>query len=195
LAHKVLAIAGSARRNGNSEKLLERALEGIADAAPDAHITKIILTELSIQPCRSCKACDRTGVCRFAEADDMKQIYAALDESDRFVITSPIYFASVSAQLKIMIDRCQALWARKYLLKRPHPNPDRQALFLSCGGFKHDRFFRCARQVIAAWCATTDIKLAAALFYPDIDARGDIETHPTALPAALAAGKTLVANH
>jgi hypothetical protein len=122
----------------------------------------------------------------------MMEIYEALDASDRFVIATPIYFASVSAQLKTMIDRCQAIWARKYLLKRPHPNPDRKALFLSCGGFKHHRFYKCARQVIAAWCTVLDIRLAGELFYPSIDALGAIEKHPTALADAHGAGRELM---
>jgi putative NADPH-quinone reductase len=192
LEHRVLAIAGSPRRGGNSEKLLDSALAGVAAAAPGAAVTKIVLNELKFAPCQNCGFCNATGDCRFASDDDMRGIYEALDASDRFVIASPIYFASISAQLKTMIDRCQALWARKYLLKRPHANPDRKALFLCCGGFKHDRFYQCARQVIAAWCVVLDIRLTGELFFHSIDARGDIEKHPTALADALAAGREMM---
>jgi multimeric flavodoxin WrbA len=192
MSHKVLAVAGSPRRNGNSEKLLDSALAGVVEADPSASVHKVILNELRFTPCQNCGFCSRTGFCRFAEADDMKGIYEMLDASDRFIIASPIYFASVSAQLKMMIDRCQAIWARKYLLNRRHPNPDRKALFLCCGGFKHDRFYKCARQVITAWCAVMDIKLTGELFYQAIDARGQIEKHPTALADAAAAGRALV---
>jgi putative NADPH-quinone reductase len=187
LEHRVLALAGSPRRGGNSEKLLDSALAGVA-----AVVTKLVLNELKFAPCQNCGACNATGDCRFAAGDDMKGIYEALDASDRFVIASPIYFASVSAQLKTMIDRCQAIWARKYLLKRPHANPDRKALFLCCGGFKHDRFYQCARQVIVAWCVVLDIKLSGELFFHSIDARGDIAKHPTALADALNAGRELM---
>ncbi len=172
--------------------LLERALEGAAEADPSAEKRNLVLNELKLAPCQNCGFCEKWGHCRFAESDDMKGIYELLDESDRFVIASPIYFASISAQLKIMIDRCQAIWSRKYLLKQGHPNPDRKALFLCCCGFKHDRFFRCARRVIAAWCAVLDIKLSRELFYPAIDAAGDIEKHPTALADAFEAGKQLM---
>ncbi len=192
MEHRVLAFAGSPRRGGNSEKLLDSALAGVAAAAPGAAVTKIVLNELKFAPCQNCRFCNATGYCRFAAGDDMKGIYEALDASDRFVIASPIYFASVSAQLKTMIDRCQAIWARKYLLKRPHANPDRKALFLSCGGFKHDRFYKCARQVIAAWCVVLDIRLTGELFYPSIDALGDIVKHPTALDEAFNAGRELM---
>jgi len=192
LEHRVLAFAGSPRRGGNSEKLLDSALAGVAAAAPGAAVTKIVLNELEFVPCQNCRFCSATGYCRFAAGDDMKGIYDELDASDRFIIASPIYFANVSAQLKAMIDRCQAIWARKYLLKRPHANQDRKALFLCCGGFKHDRFYRCARQVIAAWCVVLDIRLTGELFYPCIDALGDIEKHPTALDEAFNAGRELM---
>ena len=192
MAHKVLAISGSPRRKGNTETLLDWAIKGVKEAAPDADVTKIVLNERVFRPCQSCGFCVRKGYCGFAESDDMGLVFETLEASDRFIIASPIFFAGVSAQLKAMIDRCQAIWARKYLLNQRHPNPDRQAVFLCCGGFKHDRFFKCARQVIAAWCNVLDIKLSATLFYAAIDARHDIEKHPTALADAEAAGRRLV---
>ena len=59
-----------------------------------------MLNELTFAPCQNCGFCSATGYCQFAASDDMKGVYEALDASDRFVIASPIYFASVSAQLK-----------------------------------------------------------------------------------------------
>jgi len=193
MAYNVLGIAGSPRRGGNSEQMLDRALAGVAAARPDARVTKLVLNEMDFRPCQNCGFCSRTGYCRFAKEDEMGDIYPLLDDCDRFVVASPIYFATVSAQLKSMIDRCQAIWARKYLLNRKHDNPDRQALFLCCGGFKHDRFYRCARQVMAAWCVVLDIKLSADLFYHSIDAKGDIEKRPAALTDCFEAGKSLIA--
>jgi len=190
--HRILAIAGSPRQGGNSSLLLEHALRGAAEAEPASERRTLVLNDLKISPCQNCGFCAMKGYCQFAESDDMGQVYELLDDFDRFILASPIYFASVSAQLKAMIDRCQAIWSRKYLLKHSHPNPDRRALFLCCGGFKHRRFYRCARQVICAWCAVLDIRLTGELFYPGIDARGDVERHPTALQDAFDAGKALL---
>lgn len=192
MARKILAFAGSPRRNGNSEKLLDRAITGALQADPAADVRKLVLNEMKFIPCQNCGFCSGRGVCRYAAGDDMGGIYEAIDSCDRFIIASPIYFASLSAQIKAMIDRCQAIWARKYLLKHRHQNPDRRALFLSCGGFKHDRYFKCAAEIAGAWCAVCDIKLAKELYYPSIDGLGDIEKHPTALDDALAAGRELV---
>ena len=194
MAHTVLALSGSPRRKGNSETMLDRALAGVAKADPTARIEKVILNEIHFRPCQNCGFCSRKGYCRFATDDDMKNLYPLLDSADRFVVASPIYFANISAQLKAMIDRCQAIWARKYLLNTPHDNPDRKALFLCCGGFKHDRFFHCARQVVAAWCVVLDIQLEAERFYHSIDERGDIEKHPTAMNDVLEAGRDLMSD-
>lgn len=191
-AHKIVAFAGSPRRGGNSEELLDSALAGTAEADPAAEVRKFVLNEMTFKPCLNCGFCSRTGYCRLAESDDMKEIYAALDQADRFVVATPIFFATVSAQLKAMMDRCQSIWARKYLLKQKHANPDRKALLLCCGGFKHDRFYKCTRQAVAAWCVVTDIQLTGELFYSGVDAKGDIAKHPTALADARAAGRALM---
>ncbi len=188
----VLAFAGSPRRGGNSEMLLDRALAGVSAAAPEAVVRKVVLNELRFVPCQNCGFCSTRGYCVYAAKDDMKGVYEAMDAADGFVVATPIYFANVSAQLKAMFDRCQSLWARKYLLKKPHPNAARRrALFLCCGGFRHDRFYQCSRQTVAAWCVCCDIKLTGELFYPSVDARGDIGKHPTALQDAFEAGRRL----
>ena len=192
MSHQILAIAGSPRRRGNSETMLDRVLDGAAEAAPDAEVTKLVMNDLNIRPCQHCGFCTRKGYCRYAETDDMKIVYRALDRCDRFIIASPIFFANISAQLKVMIDRCQAIWSRKYDLHRSHENPDRKALFLCCGGFDRDTFFKCARQVIAAWCVVLDIKLVGERFYQAIDAKGDIQKHPTALDEVFESGKQLM---
>lgn len=189
----VLAFAGSPRRGGNSEALLDRALAGVAAADPTAQVKKIVLNELKFVPCQNCGFCSKKGYCVYAAKDDMKAVYEALDAADRFIVSTPIYFANVSAQVKAMFDRCQSIWARKYLLKQPHTAAGRRkALFLCCGGFRHDRFYQCCRQTMAAWCVVCDIKLTGELFFSSIDERGEIEKHPTALQDAFEAGRKLV---
>lgn len=192
MPRKVLAIAGSPRRGGNSETLLDRALAGVVEADPDAEVRKFVLNEMKIAPCQNCGFCSKTCYCRFADSDDMKVVYEALDRCDRFIVASPIFFANVSAQLKTMIDRCQPAWVRKFKKGRSHPNADRKGLFLCCGGFEHDRFYKCARQVVKTWCVVLDIRLVGELFYGGIDRSGDIEKHPTALADAFEAGKKLM---
>ena len=191
MSMKIVAIAGSPRRHGNTEELLDSAVRGCRRAAPDADVTKLVLNELSIRPCQNCGYCEKKGECVFDKDDDMGTVRAALDAADRFVVASPIFFANVSAQLKAMIDRCQAYWARKYLLKKGPKPPQRRAILLSCGGFEKDRWSECARQVVATWALCLDVSLDEFLFYHPVDAKGDVKKHPSALQDAFEAGKRL----
>ena len=106
---KVLGIAGSPRREGNTELLLREFLRGAGTSGLETEL--IILSEVDISPCTSCDLCQEDGKCVIA--DDMQLMYQKLLEARYIVFASPIYFSGVSAQLKSFIDRCQALWSRK----------------------------------------------------------------------------------
>ncbi|MDO8473406.1 MAG: flavodoxin family protein, partial [Dehalococcoidia bacterium] len=190
---KVLGIAASPRREGNTDLLLAQALRGAADAG--AEVTTLTLCELDIAPCRHCDGCLKTGKCVID--DDMQMVYRKLRDLDRLVFASPIFFMGVTAQGKAMIDRCQALWALKYLLKIPVasiPGRNRKGLFLSAGGlsYEKEKLFSPARATVRAFFATLDIKYSAELLFPHVDRKGEIAQHPTALTDAFNAGLQLV---
>ncbi|HRU04500.1 MAG TPA: flavodoxin family protein [Candidatus Brocadiia bacterium] len=158
----IVAFNGSPRRGGNTELLLQAALRGAGQAGATAQVFR--LNDLSIRPCQNCGACEKTGRCVLPE-DGMKAIYEALDQADFFVAATPIYFATISAQMKLMMDRCQPLWARKYLLKQPHPRAaSRKGLALGVGGFKHRNFWPCAEKALNVWFTCLDIKRLGGLF-------------------------------
>ncbi|MDP2953505.1 MAG: flavodoxin family protein [Chloroflexota bacterium] len=115
MALSLLGILGSPRRGGNAECLLDEALKGAEGKG--AQVEKVVLADRNIHPCRGCGDCDATGICTLL--DDMPLLLDKLRTADRLVLASPVYFLSVTAQTKAMIDRCQAQWAAKYLLKRP----------------------------------------------------------------------------
>ncbi|MEE9200220.1 MAG: flavodoxin family protein, partial [Candidatus Brocadiales bacterium] len=112
---KLLAIAGSPRRGGNSELLLDEAIKAARDIGLETE--KLVVDELGIAPCTSCGSCWETGNCVIE--DKMQEVYKKLLDADYVVVASPLYFLGVSAQLKALIDRCQALWARRFILKKP----------------------------------------------------------------------------
>ena len=107
---KVLGILGSPRRGGNSEILMRAFLEGAAEAG--AEVEEIILRDLKISPCLEIYHCFKDGTCPIK--DEMREIYDKLLEADVVALASPVFFYGVSAQSKAMIDRTQALWARRY---------------------------------------------------------------------------------
>jgi len=187
---RVLGIAGSPRRGGNTDLLLEEVLKGAASKG--AEVRTIALARLKITPCQHCDACLETGRCRIQ--DDMQGVYDELEQADRIVLAAPIHFMGLSAQMKAMIDRCQCLWARKYVLKVPPLGDDRprKGLFVSVGGTKYKDLFDAGRQVVKSLFTVLNIEYAGELLFKGIDEKGAIARHPDALKQAFEAGQRLV---
>lgn len=187
---KVLGIAGSPRRNGNTDILLQQVMLG---AAGDGVETKVVvLSTLNISPCRHCDGCLKTGRC--VVEDDMQWLHVDLREADGIVLASPIFFMSVTAQAKAMIDRCQAIWAIKHVLKMPvaiPPGRKRKGLFVSVGGTKLSNLFQPALATIKSWFVTLDVGYLGEVVFSGIDEAGAILQYPAALDEAFAAGQKL----
>ncbi|MBA7681466.1 hypothetical protein ES703_89805 [subsurface metagenome] len=188
---KVLGIAGSPRRGGNTDLLLAEVMKGAASRG--AEVKTIILNDLAISPCQHCDACLEAGRCKIE--DDMQMVYRELEDADRIVLASPIQFMGVTAQMKAMIDRCQALWARKYVLKLPPlgNRRERKGFFISVGGRKVANVFEPALVMVKTVFRIIDITYAGELLFPGIDEKGAIAKHPDALRQAFLAGQKLVA--
>ena len=98
---KVLLISASPRKGGNSDTLCEQFMKGAADAGK--LVEKLRLAELKIDYCSACYACKKLGHC--VKQDDMQLVLEKMAESDVIVLATPVYFYTMSAQLKTMIDR------------------------------------------------------------------------------------------
>ncbi|HWR40350.1 MAG TPA: flavodoxin family protein [Patescibacteria group bacterium] len=98
---KVIALVGSPRKNGNTDTLLQKALEG---AKAQGAATEIFyLNELNIRGCQACYGCKKTGKC--VVSDDLVKVFAAIDEADGVILGSPIYFGRFTAQSALFLDR------------------------------------------------------------------------------------------
>ncbi len=113
---KVLLLTGSPRRAGNSNALATAFCRGLAEN--DHSVTRFDAAEMTLHPCVACGACRREGsggkCCR---QDDMQAVYPHLLEAEAVVLATPVYYYTVSAQLKMMIDRFYAVNAA--LRERP----------------------------------------------------------------------------
>ena len=98
---KVLGIVGSPRKGGNTEILVEEALAAAHEAGAQTELVSV--AGKNITPCDGCSSCRRAGVCHIK--DDMQSIYQQLESADAIIFGSPVYFGSVSAQVKAIIDR------------------------------------------------------------------------------------------
>ncbi len=187
---KVLGIAGSPRRDGNTDRLLAEVMRGAASKG--AEVKTIVLNDLNIAPCQHCDACLKKGNCRID--DDMQMVYREMEAADRIVLASPIQFTGVTAQMKAMIDRFQALWARKYVLKIPPlgDRRERKGFFISVGGRKVADLFEPALVMVKTVFRILDITDAGELLFRGVDEKGAIKEHPDALQQAFLAGQKLV---
>ena len=103
---KIVAIIASPRgMRGNTGRLLDEVLAGVQDAGAETEI--LSLSAMKVQPCVGCDACHKTGICPIR--DDYEEIKAKLLASDGFILASPNYIFSVTAQMKALFDRCNGL--------------------------------------------------------------------------------------
>jgi multimeric flavodoxin WrbA len=186
---KIVAFNGSPRPEGNIEILLNESLKPLREAGHDILLFK--LNNMDFKPCQDCGGCVTTGVC--IHDDAMTGIYAAIREADRIILASPIFFYSLSAQTKAMVDRCQAFWCEKYLLKKviPAGPRGRKGLLLLVGGMKKEECRTTAEATAKGFFRTCSVPEHETLFFGGIDNKGDILKHPTALKEAYEAGKRL----
>lgn len=103
---KVLILSGSPRKGGNSDILCDEFMRGAQESG--CTVEKIRIAEKKIGYCMGCYACRNGGVC--AIKDDMAEIMQKLIEADVIVLASPVYFYSIDAQLKAVIDRTVCRW-------------------------------------------------------------------------------------
>jgi multimeric flavodoxin WrbA len=103
---KVLGIVCSPRKGGNTEILMNEALQAVRDAGGETE--RVLVADQNIAPCDACGACVETGACKIQ--DDMQEVYAQLERADGVILGTPVYFINVTAQAKIVMDRTYALF-------------------------------------------------------------------------------------
>ncbi len=188
---KVLGISASPRANSNSDLLLQQALAGAQSAG--AQTEYIRLCDLDIALCVECNTCYETGNCKIE--DDYQPLMAKMLDADRLIFATPIFFMSVSAQAKIFIDRCQCLWARKHVLKKPiitGTNRDRRAMAIAVGGSRSEKMFASVKLTMKYYFDALDMHYAANLFINKVEDAGEIKKHPSAMKEAHRLGSELV---
>ena len=188
---KVLAIYGSPRREGNTSLLLKQAVLGAREAGAD--VEEVVLRDLKMSPCLEIYGCKKNGRC--AIKDDFQALYDKLVDCDALMLASPIFFYTVSAHTKILIDRCQSLWVKKYWIDNQLPgqkSPAKKGLFISVGATKGKKLFDGVLLTIKYFFDVLDMELTDSLLFRELDFEGDILKHPEYLEEAFKAGKNLV---
>jgi multimeric flavodoxin WrbA len=187
---RVVGIVGSARKGMNTDSLVSAALDGARSAG--AEVEKIHLNDMQIRPCQACKEFPKDRYCWFQ--DGMETVYRALEEADAVVVGTPAYFGCISAQLKLMIDRCNCL-------AEMTTAPDDKVTFRTRMGKRKKGVFiwvahlskdvSIAHVPVKLWCRFANIELADTIVFTGSDRRDSAAARDESLRRAFEAGARL----
>ncbi|MGI9952853.1 flavodoxin family protein [Moorellaceae bacterium AZ2] len=187
---KILGIAASPRRHGNSELLLDAALAGAGECGAETH--KVVLAELRINPCRGCESC-RSGKC--VQRDDMNILYSRLEAADAVILASPVYFYGLTAQAKAMIDRCQVFWNRSQAEPLKNDGASRRGALIAVGATRGAKLFQGAVLTSKYFFKALGMTYWRELLVAGVEERGAVRRRPEVLAEARNLGKDLVLTH
>ena len=161
MGKKVIGLLGSSLSDGNTAKLLERALKGAEDAG--CKVEKIEVASLDFQACMEMLFCKDHDTCIMD--DDMQQLYPKFKEMDGLILATPVMTMGIPGKLKSMIDRFQVFFIAKYLRKNSfivkERRAERKGLFICISGMKIPEVFVGVKRTIRAFfdiidCQYTD---------------------------------------
>jgi multimeric flavodoxin WrbA len=180
---KILGIYGSPRKEGNTDIILDKVLEGARTSGADVKV--IYARNLKISGCRECGGCDKTGKCVII--DEMQPIYPLLLEADIIFLASPIFFYDMTAQVKLLIDRCQALWSKRMLEKTREERKrydSGKGYLIAIGATGGTKLFDGVELTAKYFFDALDMSYEGGLFFRKIDKKGSILEHPEYLKEA-----------
>ena len=162
----ILGLQGSPRKTGNSQYLLSSFMQ--AARLRGAQTLTIDVPRRHIEPCKELVVCEKKGYCPIK--DDMQsEIYGLLRQADIIVAVSPVFFYGVTSQLKALIDRCQAYWARRHKLHLMDPGAKwRRGLMLAVGASRGKQLFTGLELTVRYFFDA----VAAGMHFVDIMVRG-----------------------
>lgn len=190
---RIVAVYGSPRRGGNSALLTDQAVEGARRAG--AEVAKVVLRDLDISPCLEIYGCKKDGRCVIK--DDFQELCDQCLAAEAMILSSPIFFYTVSAHTKIMMDRFQSLWVKKYWIdqvKFGQWTPKRKGLFIAVGATHGKKLFDGVLYTVRYFMDVLDMELTQSLLYRGLDQKGEVEDHPEYLREARQAGAALAAS-
>jgi multimeric flavodoxin WrbA len=184
----VLGIYGSPRKGGNTDQLLDKALEGARAAG--ASTKAVYARELKASGCIECGGCDKTGLC--VVKDDMQDVYPLMEEADAVILASPVFFYGLTAQVKVIVDRSQAMWARRLLNKSQGDSVKRSGYLIAAGATKGKNLFLGIELEARYFFDALSARYVRGLLYRGLEGRRDVIARPEALDEAFKLGEGIV---
>lgn len=186
----VVGIYGSPRKGGNTDILLDTVLSSLAQGSVE--IEKVYVRDLKMMGCIECGRCDETGQC--AVKDQMQQVYPLLDRGSVIILSSPIFFYGLSWQAKALVDRAQALWARRRLGLSTKREGFLGGYLLAVGATKGKNLFLGVELVAKYFYDALGLPYRGGLFYRNIEKKAEILEKKEVLEEAKEFGKRILAS-
>lgn len=184
---KVLGIYGSPRKGGNSDQLLDKALEGAKSAGGE--ITRVYARDLKMSGCIECGGCDDTGRC--VVEDDMQTVYPLLEEARVIFLATPIFFYGATSQVKAVIDRAQAMWCKNLLEKSPlerEMHGGGRGYLIAVGATRGKNLFEGAQLTARYFFDALDMTYDGGIFFRRLEEKTAVQENPEALQEAFNLG-------
>ncbi len=188
---KVLGIYGSPREGGNSDQLLDKALEGARSAG--AETKAIYPRDLKMCGCLECGGCDKTGKC--VVEDDMQSVYTLLEEADVIFLASPIFFYGITAQAKALIDRSQAMWSKRMLERNPEERKQYDSgrgYLIAVGATRCKNLFEGVQLTAKYFFDAMDMSYDGGIFFRRLEKKTAVLESPETLQEAFNLGRKAV---
>jgi len=188
---KVLGIYGSPRKNGNTDRLLDKALEGARAAG--AETSAVYARKLKMSGCIECGGCDKTGKC--VVQDDMQSVYPRMEEADVIILASPIFFYGLTAQVKALVDRSQALWSKRMLEKTPEERKrydGGRGYVIAVGATRGENLFQGVELEAKYFFDALDMAYEGGIFFRRLEKKDATEDNPETLQEAFNLGLNAV---
>ena len=165
---EVLIINASPRKNKNCFFISDI----ISSKLKECNIISKIFNvyDMNIEYCNACGFCEKTGYCRIK--DEMTPMYEIFNKSKGTIVVSPVYFDSVTAKLKTLVDRTQAFYASKYILKKPSIDRSKKriGMYIAVGGENpYDTQFKGGQIVMDFFFKSINTKLMYNLYLNNTD--------------------------
>ena len=138
MPNKIVILNGSPRKNGNTSALVQAFREGAESAGHT--VTEFHLASMDIHPCKGCWGGGKDSAHPCVQRDDMEQIYPAYKEADIVVLASPLYYWTISGQLKMTFDRLFAVAEES----ADYANPIKESVLLMAAegnGFEESEYW------------------------------------------------------
>ena len=168
IQNKILIINGSPRRSKNCSQIIENITKKLDENKLNYEVLNIY--KMNIDYCTACGYCDKTGKCIIK--DEMTPLYEEFDKSIGTIVVSPMFFQSISTKVKTLVDRTQAFYSSKYILKKPSidVSKERRGMFIAIGGQpKYENQFLGGQLVMDLFFKCINTKLISNVYMSNSD--------------------------